>query len=446
LIEKTGLEIHDTIAECMIFANRAVAERITKVFPSSSLLRRHPPARQEHLARLTAIAAERGFVIDASSNYTLARSLDAAVDPNDPELNNILRMMATQSMERAVYFSTETEVEAEWYHYGLGLSHYTHFTSPIRRYADVVVHRLLMASLAKVPNVGDETHYFGIKPKPANAVVSRSASGSEEDVAGAGDTEHAEGEISEEPEAQMVVGLSMKDMSNHINVKNEAAKVAQTQSLDIFLALYFSERKEDTEACTVEAVVTDIRNFGVIAFVPRFGFKGAVWLSDRDTGKSRLPAGMLGRTPLAEPVEGGEFSWTDSSVTATPPKDSGMKAVTLRRFDRIKVLVTVDETLYRVGRLKLHLQSVGSGSGARMMSTAGGNAGGGGTAALIEGVLKQKGPGLPAAHTMPNPTEDDDHSSKKKSKQRKKEPVYDLLERFKALALVLDDEESQESV
>ena len=267
LIEKTGLEIHDTIAECMIFANRAVAERITKVFPSSSLLRRHPPARQEHLARLTAIAAERGFVIDASSNYTLARSLDAAVDPNDPELNNILRMMATQSMERAVYFSTETEVEAEWYHYGLGLSHYTHFTSPIRRYADVVVHRLLMASLAKVPNVGDETHYFGIKPKPANAVVSRSASGSEEDVAGAGDTEDAEGEISEEPEAQMVVGLSMKDMSNHINVKNEAAKVAQTQSLDIFLALYFSERKEDTEACTVEAVVTDIRNFGVIAFV-----------------------------------------------------------------------------------------------------------------------------------------------------------------------------------
>lgn len=155
---------------------------------------------------------------------------------------------------------------------------------------------------------------------------------------------------------------------------------------------------------------------------------------------------MLGRTPLAEPIEGGEFSWTDSSVTATPPKDSGMKAVTLRRFDRIKVLVTVDETLYRVGRLKLHLQSVGSGSGARMTSTAGGNAGGGGKAALIEGVLKQKGPGLPAAHTMPNPTEDDDHSSKKKSKQRKKEPVYDLLERFKALALVLDDEESQESV
>ena len=341
--------------------------------------------------------------------------------------------MATQSMERAVYFSTGTELEAEWYHYGLGLSHYTHFTSPIRRYADVVVHRLLMASLAAVPNVGDEGHYFGIKQKKETK-ASSGAGGDGGDGATPEEVE-AEDADEEEEEEKMVVGLSMEDMSAHINVKNEAAKVAQTQSLDIFLALYFSERKDDAGACTVEAVVTDIRDFGVIAFVPRFGFKGAVWLSDRDTGKSRIPAGMLGRTPLTEPVEGGEFKWTPSSVTATPPHGAG-KPITLRRFDRIKVLVTVDETAYRIGRLKLHLQSVGDSRGD------GGGKRGGSTnakAALVEGVLKHKVVGLPAAHTMPEEAGSAGTGEAAAAGTQKK-AVYDLLEQFKMLALVLDGE------
>jgi DIS3-like exonuclease 1 len=85
LVPKAGLEIHHTIAECMIFANRAVGERITKTFPRESLLRRHPPPKEQFFDRLIQAAAIRGHTINVLSNHTLARSLDAAVDPTDPE-------------------------------------------------------------------------------------------------------------------------------------------------------------------------------------------------------------------------------------------------------------------------------------------------------------------------------------------------------------------------
>jgi DIS3-like exonuclease 1 len=54
-------------------------------------------------------------------------------------LQQILRTLATQAMSNALYFSTGSESPDEYFHYGLALDRYTHFTSPIRRYADVIV-------------------------------------------------------------------------------------------------------------------------------------------------------------------------------------------------------------------------------------------------------------------------------------------------------------------
>lgn len=92
-------------------------------------------------------AASRGYLIDTSSNVALASSLDAAIDPNDPVVNQLLRMLATRAMVQALYCSTGSYDPVQLHHYGLALDYYTHFTSPIRRYSDLVVHRQLLSAL-----------------------------------------------------------------------------------------------------------------------------------------------------------------------------------------------------------------------------------------------------------------------------------------------------------
>ena len=74
-------------------------------------------------------------------NKTLADSLDKCVDSGDWTVNFLLRNIATSAMEQAQYFSTGSVKQERWSHYGLALGQYTHFTSPIRRYADILVHR-----------------------------------------------------------------------------------------------------------------------------------------------------------------------------------------------------------------------------------------------------------------------------------------------------------------
>lgn len=64
LVPREPLEIHETVAECMIYANHWVARKIQESFPQQALLRRHPPPRQEHFGPLTDSAKARGFHID----------------------------------------------------------------------------------------------------------------------------------------------------------------------------------------------------------------------------------------------------------------------------------------------------------------------------------------------------------------------------------------------
>jgi exoribonuclease R len=85
--------------------------------------------------------------MNVQSNRALARSLDLAVLSETPEFNHVLRTLATRAMSEAQYFCTGDHEPDDFYHYGLAAEYYTHFTSPIRRYADVVAHRLLMQSL-----------------------------------------------------------------------------------------------------------------------------------------------------------------------------------------------------------------------------------------------------------------------------------------------------------
>eukprot|EP00798_Chlamydomonas_sp_ICE-L_P016297 gene16297-22485_t len=149
---KKHIPMMDVVAEMMIMANAGVAQRIAETFPGCALLRNHPPPRQEAFDQVRSILETGGDQqVDPSSNRSLSQALAAVCErAQDPALAQLIKSMITRAMSEAKYFSTGAAPPGSSgsYHYGLALPYYTHFTSPIRRYADVIVHRQLMAALA----------------------------------------------------------------------------------------------------------------------------------------------------------------------------------------------------------------------------------------------------------------------------------------------------------
>lgn len=139
------------VEEFMLLANMTVAKIICRAFPECSLLRKHPEPNLRKLKDLEAFCKKFGFDLDVSSAGALHQSLEKLRNnlKDDPELFNIIVLYATKPMQLATYFCTGElrEKKTEWAHYALATPLYTHFTSPIRRYADIVVHRILAATL-----------------------------------------------------------------------------------------------------------------------------------------------------------------------------------------------------------------------------------------------------------------------------------------------------------
>lgn len=142
---------HQLVEEFMLLANSAVARRIHEAFPAAALLRHHPPPVENTLAAVAALAARNDIDIDYSSSQRLHQTLVAS-GQRSPVLQAALTQMLTRSMQLAQYLSAgAAEDPALLRHYALSVPLYTHFTSPIRRYADIIVHRQLSAALQQQP-------------------------------------------------------------------------------------------------------------------------------------------------------------------------------------------------------------------------------------------------------------------------------------------------------
>ncbi|XP_020589483.1 DIS3-like exonuclease 2 isoform X2 [Phalaenopsis equestris] len=139
------------VEEFMLLTNMSVAEVISQAFPDSSLLRRHPEPNLRKLKEFETFWGKHGLEFDTSSSGQLHLSLVKIKEEikNDPVLFDIVVSYASKLMQPAVYFSTGDlkESKNEWAHYSLNVPLYTHFTSPIRRYPDIIVHRILSAVL-----------------------------------------------------------------------------------------------------------------------------------------------------------------------------------------------------------------------------------------------------------------------------------------------------------
>ncbi|CAO3650181.1 unnamed protein product [Cunninghamella blakesleeana] len=135
------------IEEFMLRANISVAEKICEHYPKEALLRRHEYPIPRRLAEFIETVEEMGYKIDGSSSGTLQESFNAI---ESADVKTVLLLLAIKPMKRAKYFcSGSFDDIAKYLHYALNIPMYTHFTSPIRRYADIVVHRQLEAILKK---------------------------------------------------------------------------------------------------------------------------------------------------------------------------------------------------------------------------------------------------------------------------------------------------------
>lgn len=138
----------------MLLANISVAEKISTAFPKSALLRSHPSPDLKKLEKVAQAIAEslpEADKIDISSSGSIHSSLQRLEETfsGSQEIVETITFMCTKPMNNAIYFSTrEVDDSSKWNHYALSVSRYTHFTSPIRRYPDIIVHRLLIQSIS----------------------------------------------------------------------------------------------------------------------------------------------------------------------------------------------------------------------------------------------------------------------------------------------------------
>jgi ribonuclease R len=139
---KERKDAHKLIEDFMLLANRRVAEFIAKKGKGKNkytfVYRAHDTPKPESLANFAQFALKFGHVISTKSDRDTAKSLNKLmVDVEGTKEQNVLTQLAIRSMAKAIYTTKSSS------HYGLAFDFYTHFTSPIRRYPDVMVHRLL---------------------------------------------------------------------------------------------------------------------------------------------------------------------------------------------------------------------------------------------------------------------------------------------------------------
>jgi ribonuclease R/exosome complex exonuclease DIS3/RRP44 len=140
---KESKDANKLIEEFMLLANRSVAEFIGKQSPKKTFIYRvHDEPDDEKIAALESIIKRFGYKLDTKDRKSTSQSLNRLLkDVHGRKEQNLIDTLAIRSMSKAVYTTNNIG------HYGLAFDYYSHFTSPIRRYPDVMVHRLLQRYL-----------------------------------------------------------------------------------------------------------------------------------------------------------------------------------------------------------------------------------------------------------------------------------------------------------
>ena len=148
IVIKESKDAHKLVEEFMLLANRTIAGYVSRIKinqePVPFPYRIHDTPSDEKLKPFAAFAKKFGYTFDIHDDAAVAKSFNNLLkDVNGKPEQHVLEQLGIRTMAKAVYTSKNVG------HYGLGFEHYCHFTSPIRRYPDVMVHRILQECLDK---------------------------------------------------------------------------------------------------------------------------------------------------------------------------------------------------------------------------------------------------------------------------------------------------------
>src|SRR5690554_3618457 len=149
---KVSKDAHHLIEEFMLLANRKVSEFIGKQ-KKTFVYRIHDEPDQDKLFNLQSVVSKFGYGLNFKSKDTISQSLNQLLnDVQGKKEQNMVDTLAIRTMSKAAYSTQNIG------HYGLAFDYYSHFTSPIRRYPDVMAHRLLQYYLDGAKSADEELY------------------------------------------------------------------------------------------------------------------------------------------------------------------------------------------------------------------------------------------------------------------------------------------------
>jgi len=219
-------DANDLVEEFMLMSNIAIAQHIAVHLPEQALLRRHDTPIERRLNAFMERAERLGYKMDTTSSGAIMRSIDSI---DDPTARRLLELLSFKATHKAKYFCAGMLDIAKYSHYALSTPLYTHFTSPIRRYADVLVHRQLESVL-----------HGGAEPK---FTMDRDA---------------------------------VAKVAQQCNIKRDSAALAQEQSTHLFLCVLIADLTQRYGPVVRQAKVVGVLDAAFDVLVPEFGIEKRV--------------------------------------------------------------------------------------------------------------------------------------------------------------------------
>lgn len=223
-------ESHQLVEECMLAANEAVA-KVLRERMKPALYRIHDDPDPSRLLDYMETAKAHGYRPgDLTNRQHIQKLLD---DSKGTPEEHVIKLGLLKSLKRAAYSADPVG------HFGLAKTDYTHFTSPIRRYADLIVHRALQPLLENPPKPCDKT--------PGHA--------------------------------------QLQEIARHISDTERTSSDAENETKQIKLLEYLDRVARSDDPPVFDGLITDVRPMGLLVEIPDMGVRGAVKREDLPEGR-----------------------------------------------------------------------------------------------------------------------------------------------------------------